>query len=132
MKLIRWFLLVILLCSLSTSLYAQETTPNAISYGMTRSAFYLPGTQSQQWAFEAEQGDIIQIHAVRIAGQMMPEIRLLDADGDEIGSIDAEDRPYDTTLHLWEGLPQAGTYTVEISNSAEPSTVPENPDEYAI
>lgn len=132
MKPIRWFLLVILLCSLSTSLYAQETTPNAISYGMTRSAFYLPGTQSQQWAFEAEQDDIIQIHAVRIAGQMMPQIRLLDVDGDEISSIDAENRPYDTALHLWEGLPQAGTYTVEVSNSAEPSTVPENPDEYAI
>ena len=68
MKPIRWFLLVITLFSLSLSLHAQEATPYAINYGMTRSAFFAPGTDMQLWQFEAEQGDMVQVDAVRIAG----------------------------------------------------------------
>lgn len=132
MKQLRRFMLLIALFTLAITYSAQAQPDLNIAYGETRSAFYIADAPQQKWAFQGEQGDIVQITAQRIAGRIMPTVRLSDASGEELALSTDDEALHKSDVTFLSGLPEDGIYTIDVMNQAEPSTSPENPDEYAL
>lgn len=110
--------------------YAQ-TTDFAIIYGETRSALFDGDSFTHQWTFTGEARDILHIEVFRIAGQFTPRLRLLDEAGRLITSSETNIFPDTATLFLAEGLPDDGTYQLEVQG-LEVNNPADNPAEYSL
>jgi YD repeat-containing protein len=74
---------LLLLIAFGIPLAAQDNLERRINYGEVRSA-YFETENSHQWEFIGDAGDIIEIDAIRIAGQFVPDISVFAPNGTEV------------------------------------------------
>lgn len=111
---------------------AQGTTYGTMQYGETVSGIIQDESPAPHiWEFEGKRLELVRVRLQRIGGQFTPRMILIAPDGSRIEPA-PDDSDEDTqTLELPDGLPQTGTYRLEVSGEQAQNNVV-NPSEYTL
>lgn len=119
-------------CLLSVAIGQAQTDGFAIAYDETRSALFDSAPFVHQWTFTGQARDIIALEVYRIAGQFTPRARLLAGDGSPIASEQTDPFTDSATLNFADGLPEDGTYVIEVRGLDVNVNQADNPAEYSL
>lgn len=126
-----WVIVMLVLWGGQTGSAAQFTD-FSIAYGETQSAFFDNAIRSHRWRFTGMARDLLEIEVQRIAGQFVPQVRLLDVDGNVVTVGDPKAFPDTAILTLLGGLPADGLYQIEVLAQNVVGNQRDNPAEYGL
>jgi hypothetical protein len=117
--------LILLMMALPGVAGAANTSPTAlltyqqgggeVTYDAPVEGAITAAAFSQDWTLNALAADRISVQVERLDGNLVPSVRILGSDGQEIASSYGADYTYAVALIRDFALPAAGAYTIQVS-----------------
>ncbi|MGJ3239861.1 MAG: DUF6531 domain-containing protein [Anaerolineae bacterium] len=134
MRASRWYISLLWIVLLwAIPLAAQTNNIHSLSYGERVGGRFVNADETMQsWYFEGVTGEIVAVRVARIGGIFVPRLRLIAPDGQPVRVLDDTRDEHNHEILISDGLPQTGTYRIEITQQSAASDGVLTQSEYSL